>query len=375
MATLVTNDILRELASFRSERGCALSMYVDLDPSRVPTIPDVRTKLRSLHDRAAKLAEERAADRDCRLALRETLRELEGWWDDGFERGGARGLAVFASAADSLFRVLPLSEAAGDAVEIGPALHLSPLAAAVERRTVLVAVVSRERGSVYRYAGGRLEEVVDETVEQPGQHDQGGWSQSRYRRHIDHLVHQHLKAVGGELGRRARRGGVRLVLVAPDELRSEIESTLSAEARDALVGWATAEAHAGASELLAAVGPVLAEARARDEQDAFERWEDEYGAGGRATGGWPETLDAASHGRVDTLLLEERASRPAWQCPRCDRPSASGGACPLDGQTLVERGDGADLAIHQTLLHGGEVVRLGAGALGDVDGIGSLTRF
>ena len=39
MAILVTTDILRELAAFRSEQGCALSLYIDLDASGVPTIP------------------------------------------------------------------------------------------------------------------------------------------------------------------------------------------------------------------------------------------------------------------------------------------------------------------------------------------------
>ena len=80
-------------------------------------------------------------------------------------------------------------------------------------------------------------------------------------------------------------------------------------------------------------------------------------------------------GRVDTLLLEERGPRPAWECAQCGRPAAEAGSCRLDGATLVQRPDGADVAIHQGLAHGGDVVHLGAGALGGVDGIGALTRF
>src|SRR5436190_2179705 len=79
---------------------------------------------------------------------------------------------------------------------IGPELWLTPLAGQLRRgEGALVAVVSRERGVLYRLQDGRLEEIADETEEVPGQHDQGGWSQARYRRHIDNIVLHHLKSV------------------------------------------------------------------------------------------------------------------------------------------------------------------------------------
>ena len=40
MATVVTEGLLRELAGFRARNGCAASIYIDFDPSTVPTIPD-----------------------------------------------------------------------------------------------------------------------------------------------------------------------------------------------------------------------------------------------------------------------------------------------------------------------------------------------
>ncbi len=35
--TTVSLEGLRELAAFRAENGCAISLYLDLDPSIVPT--------------------------------------------------------------------------------------------------------------------------------------------------------------------------------------------------------------------------------------------------------------------------------------------------------------------------------------------------
>src|SRR5215218_9553732 len=48
MAATVTWGRLRELAAFRSEKGCAITVYVDLDPSVTPTAGDMDTRLRSL---------------------------------------------------------------------------------------------------------------------------------------------------------------------------------------------------------------------------------------------------------------------------------------------------------------------------------------
>ncbi|HEX3807660.1 MAG TPA: Vms1/Ankzf1 family peptidyl-tRNA hydrolase [Gaiellaceae bacterium] len=375
MATAVTPDILRELAGFRAANGCALSMYLDLDPSLAPTIPDAEKRFHSALSQAEKLAEKRAGGRDCRLALRDDIARLREWWDVERDRDGAHGLAIFVSSVDGFFRILPLADGVGECVRIAPTLHLAPLAGALETEGMLAAVVSRERGTVYRYEGGRLVEVVDESEEQPGQHDQGGWSQARYQRHIEHLVQQHLKAVGSELDKRVHDRHLQLVIVGPEELRGEFEAELSKEARDAIVGWTTAEAHAGPTELLAVVRPLLDEARARADQEALARFEEERGRGGRAAAGWKQVLAAASDARVDVLFVEEGAETRAWECPECGRASADGGNCPLDGTKLEEREDAADLAMHATLRNGGSIVRVGAGALGDAKGVGALLRY
>jgi len=377
MPTTVTDSVLRAISAFRAENGCAISLYIDLDPSSTPTTPHAESKFNALLSELEKAADSYGAARDCRLALRDDLARIRTWWDDEFERDGAKGVAVFASSADGEFRVLPLAEPLGDLARIGSEFTVAPLAGQLSHDGSLVAVLSRERGNVYRSSGGRLVEIVDESEETQGQHSQGGWSQARYQRHIEHLVQQHLKTVGQEIDKQARGGGgLQMVVVAPEELRGEIEGALSSEAREAVVGWATAEAHAGPNELLDVVRPLLDEARARQEQEALEQWQEEHGRGGRAAAGWKQTLDAASDGRVAVLLLDESsAGHRAWVCPQCGRASADGGKCPLDDAKLEEAPDAAELAIHRALAGGGAIVRLGAGALGDAAGVGATLRY
>jgi peptide subunit release factor 1 (eRF1) len=375
MATALTKDTLRDLARFRAANGCALSIYLDLDPTTTATIPAAETKFNATLTEAEKTAEAVADGRDCRLALRADLERIRAWWNHEFDRESVRSVAIFASSADGLFRALPLAGACRDSTHIGPSLHLAPLLDQVQAEGGLVAFVSRERGTIYRFDDGCLREVADETEEQPGQHDQGGWSQARYQRHIEHLVQQHLKTVGEAIEGRLRRDRLRIAMVVPEEMRGDLEAALSHEAREAVVGWTTAEAHAGPAQLVELVRPLFDEARARDDAELIERFESLHGRGEKSAAGWSQVLDAASDGRVEHLLVEEGARARGWECPRCGRASADGGACPLDGTKLEERDDAVDLAVGRTLAQGGSVVRFGSGALRDAKGIAALLRF
>jgi peptide chain release factor subunit 1 len=377
VAAPVTWEAVRELAGFRSKTGCAFSLYLDLDPSRTPTPADAETRLSSLLARAEKeFSSNGKRAHDAKVSVSRDLERIREWWSTEFDRDGARGIALFASSGDGFWRELPLPGTVRDEVHLGRELRVRPLVElAGDAEGSFVAVVNRERGAVFRLRAGRLDEVVDRTEEQPGQHDQGGWSQSRFQRHIEKLVAEHLKAVGGEIDKRVRRiPGPQVVIVAPEELRGEIEEALSAEARESIVGWAHAEAHAGTAGLLAVARPYFDRARSAREREALERWREGRGRQGRATAGWADTLAAASDARVDTLLLETNARKPAFRCPKCGRAESAAGSCPLDG-TELESEEGDELAVHHTLAHGGVVVSLPAGELAGGEGIGALLRF
>ena len=380
MASTVTWDQLRELARFRAQNGCAISLYLDLDPSLTPT-PDVAaTRENALIDEIERSDAARRPDltHEQKEGLRKDVERLRSFFENEFDREGSHGFVVFCAQLDDVWRPMSLSEPVPDLVKVGRSLHLAPLVSLVGRgEGALVAVVSRERGDVYRLHEGRLKEIVEHFHEQPGRHDQGGWSQARYQRHIEKLVHDHLKDVAETLDRQVRElGHPPLVIVAAEETRAELEETLSHEAKKAVVGWTTADAHAGPAELLADVEPLLESRHAEQEGEAVEHWKAEAGRNGRATSGWGATLEAASDGRVELLLFQNGVDRPAWECPACGRVASEGGACPLDGTQMEERKEGLDLAVHQTLAHGGTVLALRERQdLEPVEGIGSLLRF
>jgi peptide chain release factor subunit 1 len=381
VAATITWEQLRELAAFRAKHGCAVSLYVGLDPSTVPTAGDLASHTRSLLARVERQLDEQRAtlSHDGRKALERDLERIGGWFEDEFSREGVRGVAVFSAELDDLFLPLTLPWPVADEARIAKQLYLAPLVRLVGRGDgALVAYVGRERGDVYRLRAGQLSPLVDETVDVPGRHDQGGWSQARYERHIETIVGRHLREVADALDRCVRRlRDVRVVLAGPEETRAGFEGLLSPESRSALVGWVAAEAHVDAPRLLEAARPLLDEWRAGREEELLARWREEAARNGRAAAGWEETLQAASDGRVELLLVQDGADRPAYVCPECGRAQATDGSCPLDGTTLQGADTGLDLAVHQTLTHGGTVEVIGEEHrdLEPVGGVAALLRF
>jgi peptide chain release factor subunit 1 len=380
VASTVTWDSLRDLAGFRAQNGCAISLYLDLDPSDTPTAATADTRVNALIDEiersnAARRPELTHEQREGLHRDRERLRE---YFEQEFERDGTLGLAVFSASLDNLWEPLPLSASVPDLVKVNRGLYLAPLVSLVGRgEGALVVFVGRERGDLYRVRAGRLEEIVEQHDDTPGRHDQGGWSQSRYQRHIEKLVHDHLKEVAEQVDGQIRRlRGPKLIVVASEETRSEFENELSHDARKAIIGWTSADAHATPAELLELVEPLLESWRGEQETEAVERWKEEAGRNARASAGWGPTLEAASDGRVDLLLVQEGVDHEAWECPACGRVGIEGGACPLDGTQMERRDDGLDLAVHQTLAHGGTVWAIRQRQdLEPVAGIGALLRF
>ena len=380
MAATVSWDTLRDLARFRAEKGCAISFYLDLDPSVTPTAGDLATRANALiaGGERANGANRGDLSHDQRIGLRADFERIGRYIAEDFDRDGARGLAIFAAGLDNAWTPLPLTEAVPDDVKVSWDFYLAPLVPLVGRGDgALVAVVGRERGHIYRLRGGRLHEVVDRTEEQPRRHDQGGWSQARMQRHVDELAAEHVRDVVEELNRRVRQLHAPPVVIAcTEDMRPEIAEGLAQETRAALAGWINAEAHVGPSQLLELTAPVLERWRAKREVDLLERWREEVGRQGRAASGWAGTLEAASDGRVELLLFQEGADHEAWQCPACGRAALTDGNCPLDGTRMERREEGLDLAVHQTLAHGGTVCAVRHRRdLDPVEGVGALLRY
>jgi peptide chain release factor subunit 1 len=352
--------LLRSLAAARSGDAAALTCYLDLDPAVVPTAAALSSHVTALVREARHAAEEWSSrlGHDEALRLREDVDRVERFLVQDLDRTGAHGLALFVCGPRTVWHEVRLPDPVGDAIHVGRSFVVAPLLPHADRhRDVVVAAVGRDRGSIWRLRGRRVVESEDLSRDGQGQHDQGGWSQARYARAREKEALDHLRGVANALAEHVREGsGTLLAVACVEERRTGFDRLLGPHVRDALIGWVDYEAHADVDALLPDVERLLDEHRERERAALLDRWQEERGqASGLATERWPETLAAAADGRVEVLLVDRRTER-AYECPSCGRGSLEPGLCELDGAPLEEAGGGArELAVRSTLANGGQV--------------------
>src|ERR671935_1772075 len=179
MADSVTWSQLRELASFRAEKGCATSVYLTLDPSEVTTAGDAQTRMNALLSSAEKV-DRKDLTHEQRGALKADFARIARWFDDDFDRDGARGVAVFSAGLDNFWRTLALPEPVPDRFKISRDFFLAPLVPVVARVDgTIVVVVGREQGHLYRLQAGPRAEIEGGYEGEAGGRDPRGRARGR----------------------------------------------------------------------------------------------------------------------------------------------------------------------------------------------------
>lgn len=371
-------SVLRDLAAFRATDGLVVSLTFGFYPSATATGDEAATRLASLLQLAKRDGQEAAG----RLGRAERLafaRDLTLLREHITGRPVPASIACFADEPDGLWRSLEVSGPLPDVVRVGRAPYLVPLAEAPPDDEALFVSVGREQGEIYELHPSGLTKVVDLFQEQPQRHRDGhAWQQPSLERHVDELARKHLGRVAADLEYLLRaRPSALVVLAGEQEHTAALEHMLSPSARAAIAGTVHPEAHAGTPDLAQLASPVLERRAEEDERAVVERWRAAVGRADGGVEGWPDTLAAASEGRVGLLLFRGGIDRPAFECPAfecpsCGRASATAGVCPVDGRPL-EQQDGIDLAIRLTFAHGGGVQAV-RGHLGAAE-IGALLAY
>jgi peptide chain release factor subunit 1 len=362
MAVATSLEALRTLAEFRAAKGCAISLYLDLDPQSTINPGDVQTHVHSLLDGGGRKAGfgSESLTRDQTYGLKSDVERIKQYFAADFDRGGMRAFALFASGLDNLWKTLALPCPVNDDIRLGRELYLAPLLNVVgQGEGALVAVVSRERGEVYRLSAGRLHEVANETEDVPNQHDQGGWSQARYQRSVDKEAYDHLKNTNDELLRmHKRRAFDALFVAAPEAVFADFRERLHPYLAERLTGRIDVDVeNTGPDDVQRAAGEAIAAYERKLEEETLDRLIAATNSNGRGVTGLDGTLEALNEQRVEVLLLQENFDAAGVGCPQCGWLGPHGvTTCPVDGTPTLERDDITDLAVRRALRQSARVV-------------------
>ena len=110
MAATVTWEGLRDLATFRAENGCAISLYLDLNPSVSPTAGAIDSRVNALLEQIlrSEIANRAQLTHEQKQGLRDDVARLRAFFESAFSREGSRGYAVYCAGLDNVWQPLPL---------------------------------------------------------------------------------------------------------------------------------------------------------------------------------------------------------------------------------------------------------------------------
>jgi hypothetical protein len=368
-------DQLRALAELRLDHPVVLSLYLDLDPSQFATPPARKSSIRSLIDDADRRVRERTGlSHEDRTGLQAALERAKAFLENDLPADGAHALAVFASERDDLFEALKLPRSVPNRVAIGHSPLVGPLARTARRERWCVTLVNRRDARILRGGPDGLREVERIHDDVSGQHDQGGWSQSRYQRGVEKEKDDHLKSTCDALLRHFKRQPFqRLIVGGPREVVTDFEQKLHHYLSERLAGRVEVDVeHSSPDQVLDAARPLIEKLEREREQDALER------LGERGVCGVEDVLPPLNERRLELLILDEQfGGVTGVQCLECGWLGLDGDRCPADGSETVALEDLTEAMIELSVQQSADLLAVHheRDALERYGGVAALLRF
>jgi peptide chain release factor subunit 1 len=378
MANTITRDQLRRLADVRPERGRVLSVFLNLDPAQFATPAARSTAITSVLTEATHRVEEAdGLDHDEREALKADVdRVREALQAGDIAQNGTRAVAVYACGPADLLEVVRLRRPVESGVVLERTAHVEPLVGDADTERWCVLLANRRNARFFVGDGGGLDETDRVEDDVHSQHDQGGWSQSRYQRGVekekdDHLVHVADVAFDAY----KRRGFDRLLIGAPDELVNELKAKLHPYLRERIVGRLHLDVeNTSLEDVKTATGKAIEDWALRCEREALDRLTEGVGRRGRGAAGLAAVLQALNEQRVEILLVGE-GYRSAGGRDTATGMLYAGDHGPQD-QALERCENIVEPAIEKAIEQSAKVIKVRYhDDLGPLGGIGAVLRY
>jgi peptide chain release factor subunit 1 len=374
-ASAPDRDKLRRLAELRLDRPVVLSLYLNLDPSQFATPPARKTAVRSLVDEAdRRVREGNGLSHEDKMGLRASLERATAFLENDLPSDGAHALALFSSEAADLFEAVKLPRSVPNRVAIGRSPLVGPLARIARHERWCVTLVNRRDARIFRGGPDGLREVERIHDDVSGQHDQGGWSQSRYQRGIEKEKDDHLKVTCDALLRHFKRQPFqRLIVGGPREVVTDLEQKLHHYLSERLGGRIEVDVErSSADQVLEAARPLIERLEQQREHEAIER------LGERGACGLENVLPPLNERRVELLILDEQfGGVTGVQCLDCGWLGLEGDICPADGSETVPLEDLTEAMIELSVQQSADLLAVHheRDALEQYGGAAALLRF
>ncbi len=296
---------------------------------------------------------------------------------------GVNGFAIFSCSGREVFLTYPSALPYENEFSLSDLPILRPLVRlSSQYQNTLSVMVDTDSAKLYEISleGLMAESHIENYV--PGRHDQGGWAQMRYQRHIKDHMNKHHKEVAVQLTELFDSGKwKRVVLIGQDRIIANFKTFLPERVRQQIVDTFSMDFSEDRSTVLRRVSECLLQKEKDEVSRQIQGLKERAPQNGLATFGLNGTLEALNRGQVHTLYLLNSFSYSGGRCGGCytlvlaypsgNRPVP----CPLcKGQT--KRVELEEEMMRSVLRQDGEVKWVeGNAILEENEGIGASLRF
>jgi len=296
---------------------------------------------------------------------------------------GVNGFAIFSCSGMKTFLTYPSVIPFENAFFLSGLPALRPLVRlSSQYQNTLAVMVDTDSAKLFEISLEGL--IAESTIESyvPGRHDQGGWAQMRYQRHIKDHMNKHHKEVAEQLTELFDSGKwKRVVLIGQERIVANFKAFLPERVKQQIADTFSMDFSEESSKVLGRLIERLLQKEKEDVARQIQELKERTPQGGLAAFGLNGTLDALNAGQVHTLYLLTSFSLSGGKCGRCGslhliRSSGDRLApCPLcKGETKIV--DLSEEMMRSALRQDGEVKWVEENAvLKENDGVGASLRF
>jgi len=229
------------------------------------------------------------------------------------------GMAIFSCSGTGTFLTYPSIISFENECSISHLPILRPLVRlSSQYQNTLVVMVDTDSARLFEVSleGLMAESSIESYV--PGRHDQGGWAQMRYQRHIKDHMNKHHKEVADQLTELFDSGKwKRIVLIGQDRILANFRAFLPERVKQQNTDSFSMDFSEERWKVLRRVFERLLEKEKEEVTHEIQALKERTPQGGLVTLGFNQTLEALNAGQVHTLYLMTSFTLPGGKCRRC----------------------------------------------------------
>jgi len=374
---------IRKLARIEEGPHPFVSLYLDTKWDD----EQQRERIRLFTKNELKKAQDQLKEREeWRQAFPEDQQQIERYVEGLVRRvyhGEVNGVAIFSCSGHGTFFTYPSIIPFENRCFISGLPILQPLVRLLSQyQNTLTVMVETDSARLLEVSlEGMMDEISIESYV-PGRHDQGGWAQMRYQRHIKDHMDKHHKEVAEHLTELFDTGKYkRVILIGQDRILANFKAFLPERVRQQIAETFSMDFSEERSKVLRRLFERLLQKEREEINRQIRELKEKAFKGGVASFGLNGTLEALNGGRVHALYLLTSFSQSGAKCTRCGSlipipPKGEGrGPCPFCREKTNVTDLGEEM-VRSALRQDGEVKWVEENPiLKENEGVGASLRF